>query len=88
MKEIIVQNPWFPKMEYRIKDKPLYTNGDFSIYQLFIDSYLYVYQDRLAVSNLAGINKAHIDALANSKRPDGQLCFLYDRALSFLKQNT
>lgn len=71
------------KKEYYELNKPIYTNGDWAIYRQFRDSFIYTYKN-IAVNNLVGLNKEHIDRLANKQRPEGEYTsnhFIFDRAM-------
>ena len=81
-----ILNTWkstLNKKEYYELNEPIYKNGDWAVYHQFKDSYIYTYKN-VAVNNLAGLNKEHIDRLANNQRPDGEFNhnhFLFDRAM-------
>jgi hypothetical protein len=69
--------------------EPIYSNGDWHIYNHWV-GYLYAYKD-IAVNLLEGLNKDHLDRLANNNRPDGEYSpqhFLYDRAMETLKRSS
>jgi len=71
------------KKEYYELNEPIYTNGDWAIYHQWHESYIYTYKN-VAVNNLAGLNKDHLDALAKNQRPDGEYSpkhFLFDMAM-------
>jgi hypothetical protein len=72
------------KLKYYNQSNPIYTNGDYSIYKMGDRNYLYTYKN-IAFNNLAGINKAHINSVADKLRPDS-LPFLYDRAIETLEK--
>ncbi len=64
-------------------NKPLYINGDYAIYKEFNKSYIYTFKN-IAINNLAGLNKKHIDNLVNGERPEGKFTsehLLFDLAL-------
>lgn len=64
-KQII--NTWGEKKPYTV-EKPIYVNGEYAIYKQFDKCYLYTYKN-VAIGQLAGVNKAIIDALAIGERP-------------------
>jgi len=53
--------------------------GDYKIFKQYSETWLYTYKN-IGINQLAGLNKAHIIALHEDKRPEGQLGFLFDRA--------
>lgn len=72
------------KKEYYELNKPIYTNGDWAVYRQFKDSFIYTFKN-IAVNNLVGLNKEHIDRLANNQRPaGGSDRFIFDRAMEIL----
>ena len=88
MKKIL--NTWQSKPEkkiyYEVND-PIYKNGDWAAYSQRNGSVIYAYKN-ISVNNLGGLNKDHIDRLANNQRPSGeynQTHFLFDRAMENLK---
>ncbi len=69
--------------EYYFLGDPIYKNGDYTAYSQFNGSVVYAYKN-VAINNLTGLNKEHIDRLANNQRPEGEFNhnhFLFDRAL-------
>jgi len=80
-------NPWSKNKEYfEMNTKPIHENGDFKIFKQLDRCYLYAYKDT-AISQLAGINKEHIDHLAEKKRPLNDADrLLYDRAMAIVKK--
>ena len=93
-------NPWTDKNEqagyYELDERSLvYKNGDYRIYKEFSKSYIYTFKN-VAISNLAGVNKELVDALASRTRPlpyqglveeyTGQH-LLYDRAMKVIKEH-
>lgn len=61
----------------------VYELGDYLIVKLFYKAYLYVYKD-IAFSCLAGLNKEHLEAVANREKPENS--FLYERAIAALEK--
>lgn len=58
-----------------------YTNGDYKIYHQYANCWLYTYKD-IAINQLAGINKEHLNALATNTAPaiNTPAYFLFERA--------
>lgn len=74
------------KLEYYdIDDKKLIAkNGDYAAYSQWNGSVIYTYKNNIAVNNLTGYDKAHLNRLANGERPDGKYSprhFVFDRAM-------
>ena len=83
MENAQILNVWnstdIKRVYYTLYDaKPVYKNGDYAIYHQFNDCYLYTYKN-VAINQLAGLNKAHLDSLASHRRPKNG--FLFDRAI-------
>ena len=75
------------KKEYYDLNNPIYKNGDWAAYSQCKGSVIYAYKN-VAVNNLTGFNKEHIDRLANNQIPDGEFNrdrFIFDRAIESLK---
>ncbi len=71
------------KKEYYELSNEIYRNGDYAAYWHWNSSVIYTYKN-VAISNLTGMVKEHIDRLANNQRPTGEFTynhFLFDRAL-------
>lgn len=71
------------KKEYYDLGDLIYKNGDWAAFSQWKGSVIYAYKN-VAVSNLAALNKEHIDRLANNQRPSGvynQNHFIFDRAM-------
>lgn len=64
--------------------EPVFKVGDWAIYPDF-SSYIYAFKN-IAVNCLVGLNRQHLIALSESKRPEGVSGFLYDRAMDSLKK--
>jgi hypothetical protein len=73
---------WGTNRDFEAPDDPVFQHGDYSIYKLYRDSWLYVYQGR-AFNELAGLNKQHLIDVAEHKGNG----FLYDRALENLQRS-
>lgn len=65
--------------------KPVYVNGDFAIYKQADKVFLYTYKN-LSINQLAGLNKSHVDNLANNHRPEDEYQFIYDRAMKIIEK--
>lgn len=71
-------------MTYYELGATIYKKGDWAAYSQWTGSIIYAYKD-IAVSNLGGLNKEHIDRLASNQRPGGEndnSQFLFDRAIA------
>lgn len=83
-----ILNPWASnnvEPAYYEEDIVVYENGPYKIYsQRFASAHLYVYED-VAFNCLVGLNKEHLDNVANRTRPKSNP-FLYDRALENLQR--
>lgn len=77
MKILNIWNSRPDKIDYYDVSSPIYTIGDYNIYKLGEQNYLYTFKN-IAINNLAGINKEHLNSLYNNTKPIE--CFLYDRA--------
>lgn len=57
-----------------------HTNGDYKIYHQFAQCWLYTYKN-IAINQLAGLNKEHLNALATNSAPqiDTPSYFLFER---------
>jgi len=65
---------------YFNESDPIYVNGDYKIYRQHPECYLYVYKN-IAINQLVGLNKAHLNRLAEGHRPTNNIdLFLFDRA--------
>lgn len=81
-----ILNPWNnPKNEkrYFYESTPVYSNGDYHIYRQNSNCYLYAYKN-MAFNQLAGLNKDHLNNVAERKRPENG--FLYDLAIESLNK--
>lgn len=78
-------NPWSSNKlnvsYFAISENELvYKLGDYSVYRQNISCWLYTYKNK-AINQLAGLNKDHVRALFEDKRPTNeQQAFLFDRA--------
>jgi hypothetical protein len=85
-----ILNTWKSTPEKKVfyeVGEPIYTNGDWSAYSSIQGGVLYAYKN-IAINNLTGLNKEHIDRLANRKRPQGGYSpshFIFNRAQESLK---
>jgi hypothetical protein len=84
---IEILNSWktqpHQKAYFTLYDGPVFEIGDYKIYHQFHDCWLYTYKG-VAFNQLAGLNKDHLKNVANRTRPEGQMGFLYDRAIEIL----
>jgi hypothetical protein len=74
-------NPWTSNKidkHYFNETHLVYINGYYKIFRQHPNCYLYTYKN-VAINQLAGLNKAHLDSLANHRRPENG--FLFDRAI-------
>lgn len=81
MTRIEILNPWnskIGKLQFFTVNEPVYQNGDYRIFHQFANCYLYTYKN-IAINQLAGLNKDHLNSLATKQRPEND--FLYNRAL-------
>ncbi len=82
-------NPWRSNVKdkyyYDLDNERLaYKNGDYAVYRNG-GSHLYTYKN-IAINELVGLNKQHIDNLATNKRPDDGNQFAFDRAKSVIEK--
>ena len=71
------------KKQYYELGEEIYRNGDYAVYCEMRNSYIYSFKN-VAINNLGGFNKDHVDRLATNNRPEGkydQRHFLFDRAM-------
>ncbi len=82
-------NPW----RSNVKDKYYYNldaercaykNGDFAVYRTGV-SHIYTYKN-IAINELVGLNKQHVDNLAADVRPDDKNQFAFDRAKAVIEE--
>ena len=71
------------KVFYELSE-PIYTNGDWSIYFYTKNQYIYTFKN-IAVNCLVGIDKEHLNNLAENKRPCNKH-FIFDRAIENLNK--
>ena len=71
------------KVFYELSE-PIYTNGNWSIYFYTKNQYIYTFKN-IAVNCLVGIDKEHINNLAENKRP-AYNTFIFDRAIENLNK--
>lgn len=74
------QKPTFYNVENMV-----FEIGEYKIFKQFSECWLYTYKN-ISINQLAGFNKAHLIALHEDKRPEGQQGFLFDRAKDSLKK--
>jgi hypothetical protein len=78
MEEFInIANPWDTPTRnrpfFRVSKKPVYVNGEFRVYRVGISYKDYLHcKGTQALTELAGINRGLIDALAKDELPDSK----------------
>lgn len=85
---ITILNTWQSRPNKRVyyefaPNSEIYRNGDYAAYPHWNGSIIYTFKN-IAINNLGGLNKEHIDRLANNQRPTGEFNnnhFLFDRAI-------
>ena len=72
---------------YYLPSEPIYKNGDYAIYRNGTASWAYTYRN-LVFNELAGLNKVHLNNVANRTEPkEQQGIFLYNRAIETINKN-
>ena len=81
-------NPYAVRLEkqnpfYEITGKPLYKNGDYSVYK-FAGWFVYLYKN-VIISERCGWSKEIVDRFANNDEPNDYSKYIFRRALEALK---
>lgn len=67
------------------KEKPIYSNGDFHIYEYYYNHFVYTYKN-LVITERAGINKQIIDDLVfDNYTAEGCKYLLFDRPKAMIQ---
>jgi len=75
-------NNTYSQPYYKPQSKPVLSNGEYNVYKLGTNNYLYTYKDE-AVANLAGVNIELFNCITKNEKPtDYKKLFLYDRILA------
>ena len=82
-------NPYAVRLErqnpfYEITGKPLYKNGNFSVYKYAKDWFVYLYKN-IIISERTGFNKDLVDRYANNEEPTDYSKYTFRRSLEALK---
>lgn len=81
------KNPGCAISKFSTDGKPIYTNGDYSVYR-YITSYIYTYKN-ISIAQLVGFNPKLVDSLAADVAPEDSnvQLYLFNRAKETLRKN-